>query len=1286
MATTVFFSEYVEGSSNNKAIEIANFTGSAVDLTPYTLEFYFNGSNSAGTTIDLTGTVADNDVFVVADNDAVSEILAEADQISTSSFFNGDDAVVLRNNGDIVDVIGQIGFDPGSEWSGGGIGTQNQTLRRQSNVTAGDTNGTDAFDPSVEWEGFPQDTFDDLGSHTVDHGNGGSTTADIVINEVDADTPGSDTAEFVELYDGGVGNTALDGLTVVFFNGSDDASYEAFDLDGFSTNAEGFFVLGNPGVANVDLTFDPGGSGALQNGADAVALYQADAADFPNDTPVTTENLLDAIVYDTSDPDDSGLLTGLGQDTQFNEDANGNGDSESNSRVPDGTGSFVAQTPTPGTPNAVDPPVEVTPIYQIQGAAQTSPLEGESVTTEGIVTAVDTNGFYLQDVTGDGDVATSDGIFVFTSSSPSVSVGEAVEVSGTVSEFIPGGAGTGNLSITQISGSPTITTLSQSNPLPTPVILGVDRIPPTQIIDDDLNSLYNVLQGGGTYEPTEDGIDFYESLEGMRVTINQPLAVAGTTRFGEIFTVVNNGANATSISDRGTINIDPNDFNPERVQIDSDSFTPGGIPDVDTGAELDNVTGVVSYSFGNFEVLATEAVTVSDQSSLTPEVSNIAPAEDQLTVASYNVLNLDPNDGDGDTDIADGRFEAIANDIVNNLNTPDIIGLQEIQDNDGSTNSSITAADETLGLLIDEIAAISGVTYELIDNPFIGDDTSGGQPGGNIRTAFLYNPNRVSLSGDPLPDQPFQGSVQTVVDPQDQQNNPDNPFFNTRLPLVGFFSFNGQEVVVVNNHFSSKGGSSPLFGALQPAVDFQEDPTINGDVGDRREQAQAVKAYVEGLSQENVAVVGDFNEFEFISPLDILEETLINLTETLPEDERYSFIFEGNSQALDHALVSDSLLDGAVYDIVHINAEFAATDTRASDHDPLLVGLSLAGEPSITNQTTIDGTPINDLEQDNTLGELIQSFGSGGPNGFVNIGSKLNNDSDFENFLFNDQVDASFQTTNGVQGIDGIRIKAIPDNSNLGELLDTDDDATTTSYAISVQDDESLVSSRIAGWDVGDFADAFANPLEFDDGTDAVNSDGTTLAVFTDLVGLVGTQFNDNFDGGEGNDFFNGGNGEDVVLGNDGSDRLLGGNNNDNLVGGDGRDQIRGGSGDDLLRGGGKFGSFGPEAGDNARDTFVFEAVGNGDDRLTDFELPDNGFHGDLLAFRIDNAGLVELGDELDNNGNLIITISNFVGQTGSLRLDGIDTSDEFNAIAGQIRVWGDQSNFSTNFDIVGMS
>jgi hypothetical protein len=180
----------------------------------------------------------------------------------------------------------------------------------------------------------------------------------IVINEVDSDTLGAEDMEFVELYDGGIGGTPLDGLVVVFYNGSSDQSYAAFDLDGEVTNANGYFVLGNAGVPNVDRVFS---SNTLQNGADAVALYVGNASSFPNGTPVTTGGLVDALVYDTNDADDPGLLVLLnaGQ-PQVNENATNNSANESNQRCPNGSGgprnttTYRNDLPTPGAANNCD--------------------------------------------------------------------------------------------------------------------------------------------------------------------------------------------------------------------------------------------------------------------------------------------------------------------------------------------------------------------------------------------------------------------------------------------------------------------------------------------------------------------------------------------------------------------------------------------------------------------------------------------------------------------------------------------------------------------------------------------------------------------------------------------------------------------------------------------------------------------------------------------------------------------------------------------------------------------
>ena len=629
-------------------------------------------------------------------------------------------------------------------------------------------------------------------------------------------------------------------------------------------------------------------------------------------------------------------------------------------------------------------------ISEIQGAAHISPLNGESVTTTGIVTAVDFDGFYLQDATGDGNNATSEAIFVSSPLTLTVAVGDSLELTGTVSEFFPGGESSGNLSTTQIN-SEDITVISSDNPLPAATIIGSGgRVPPNKNIDDD---------DFGSFDSDTDGIDFFESLEGMLVTAKDAVAVAPINQFGEIFTVVDNGDNATGLSDRGTLNISPDDFNPERVQINPnfDIFPELNIPDVNVGAKLGNVTGVVGYSFGNFEINPTQQFTVTD-STIQPETTSLMGGADKLTVASYNVLNLDPNDDDRDTDVADGRFSAIANQIVTNLKTPDIIGLQEIQDNDG-TDFSEVAANETLRLLVDEIAAAGGTTYSFIDNTFIGDDTNGGEFNGNIRTAFLYNPNRVNLVAD---------SLSAITDPSAQQTDPSNAFFDSRLPLAAKFTFNGEEVTVVNNHFSSKDGSAPIFGVEQPFEELQEDSTVNGGLDERQAQAQAVKGYVDGIlaadDNANVIVLGDLNEFEFVSPVETLAENLTNLTETVSEDERYSAIFEGNSQSLDHILVSDNLEDNAEFDIVHVNSEFADTP-QTSDRDPILASLSIpAAETEIENAIAtqeVNGTTIESIDLRDFTGEVTVDF-------------TISREADFNNTVYFYAVDDITGTVNGL--------------------------------------------------------------------------------------------------------------------------------------------------------------------------------------------------------------------------------------------------------------------------------
>ncbi len=617
--------------------------------------------------------------------------------------------------------------------------------------------------------------------------------------------------------------------------------------------------------------------------------------------------------------------------------------------------------------NDTAPPVR---IREIQGAAHISPLNGQAVNNvAGIVTALRSNGFYLQDPNPDTNDATSEGIFVFTSSAPTVSVGNSILVSGTVSEFRPGGSGgTNNLTTTQIS-SPTITTVSTGNPLPTATILGNGgRTIPTQVISNDaVNG--NVENAGTVFDPAQDGIDFYESLEGMLVQVNNAVAVGPTSSNGEIPVLADNGANAGTRTARGGIVIQPGDFNPERIIIDDAIITTE--PQVNVADTFNgSIVGVIDYSFSNFKLLNTQALPSVISGGLQREVTNLTFISNQLTLATFNVENLDP--GDEPT-----KFNNLASRIVNNLKSPDIINLEEIQDNNGPTNDSVVDASTTyqtlisaLAKLTEGIASSGGPTYEFRQiNPV--DDQDGGEPGGNIRVGFLFNPNRVQFvdrsGGGSTTDTTVNnvgGVPQLSASPGriiDTDSSNGNAFVNSRKPLVGEFIFNGQTVFVVGNHFNSKGGDQPLFGPNQP-------PALSSEA-QRNQQATEVKDFVQSIltinPNANVVVAGDLNDFEFSNPLSILEGAGLNtLIETLPQNERYTYNFEGNAQTLDHILVSNNLLNKLNgFDAVHINSEFAEQD---SDHDPVVARFDLIN--------VINGTSGKDNLVGTSFGDRITGF------------------------------------------------------------------------------------------------------------------------------------------------------------------------------------------------------------------------------------------------------------------------------------------------------------------------
>ena len=172
----LIISEYVEGSSNNKAVELYNTTGAELSLDGYTISLYSNGNGDLAAptkTLDLTGTLAANATYVIVNAGSADDLKAKADIDSTITYFNGDDALVLTKDGAIVDSFGQLGVDPGSAWDEGGVTTANKTLRRKTSITSGRTDATSAFNPSEQWEQFDQNDFSGLGSHGATDGGDG---------------------------------------------------------------------------------------------------------------------------------------------------------------------------------------------------------------------------------------------------------------------------------------------------------------------------------------------------------------------------------------------------------------------------------------------------------------------------------------------------------------------------------------------------------------------------------------------------------------------------------------------------------------------------------------------------------------------------------------------------------------------------------------------------------------------------------------------------------------------------------------------------------------------------------------------------------------------------------------------------------------------------------------------------------------------------------------------------------------------------------------------------------
>ena len=558
-------------------------------------------------------------------------------------------------------------------------------------------------------------------------------------------------------------------------------------------------------------------------------------------------------------------------------------------------------------------------IRDIQGQTHFSEYEGATVQEiTGVVTHLyNSANFVIQDVNADDDHTTSEAIIV-NKPSNGLAIGDLVSVAGTVEEWYYEGYSdmkANDLPITRIRA--TSATKSGTTELPAPLVIGEDIFPPTEIIDNDSLT---------TFDPLEDGIDFWESVELMRLAVPNA-KVIGPQEYGEIPVISGNSIN-TQFNTLGGVNISANDYNPEKILVLTENQTyDAKSGDYYTG----DIVGVMGFGYGNFKLWTEESTLPPITRIEKPTViTDIAPTEDKLTVASYNVENFSTNT----ENTPDEKVAKIAKSFVENMKSPDIITLVEVQDNDGPTPSGSTDASASYERLIAAIEVAGGPSYAWTDiAPEYNQD--GGQPGGNIRVGYLYNPNRVTLSKG------TKGSSTDKVAWDEAGNltlNPgrilDLPQKNTRKPLAAQFEFQGEKVVVIGAHLNSKGGDQPLFGKNQP-------PLLKSEA-ERIELATMINNFIQAGIEKNpdlhVIVAGDMNDFEFTPTLAALKGGILtNMVEKVPAGERFSYYYQGNNQVLDHVLVTNNLANKTAIDMIHINANYMDIHGRASDHDPILI-------------------------------------------------------------------------------------------------------------------------------------------------------------------------------------------------------------------------------------------------------------------------------------------------------------------------------------------------------------
>jgi predicted extracellular nuclease len=900
-------------------------------------------------------------------------------------------------------------------------------------------------------------------------------------------------------------------------------------------------------------------------------------------------------------------------------------------------------------------------IHDIQGAAFYSPVlaaEGISafnqasttqVTVRAIVTAIDSfagsgqTGFYITEETvdWDGSALTSEGIFVQTNGVPSgLTVGETVTVTANVMER----QDFSNLNRTILVNATSIIQGNDSNSLPTFVIDGTPgHSIPTSIISDDNPDFRDSDGSSGTFDPQNDALDFYETVEGMRVTMTNMVVGDGFVGGSDNFVYFNaysaDNADADFINSRGGYTAygdaqfypdentaDPNDdvkfggatstdgaIRGDIIELDFGNVGRGGTSgfdqDLTMGDQLGDVSGVIDFDFGVTKFYVTDALDadkVADLASTTPiqEVTQLVGDDRSLRVATFNVENLSPvgttfSTNNGVEITTAEKYTKLANHIADNLKSPDIIIIEEIQDNNGVTSTGGTDASETWEQLVAAVNAATGKTYQWVDEAPTTANDVGGAPGGNIRTGFLYDTARVQLGDlaadatlderreytDRVGDGVRDAGDQIAIDDSQVSGIDTSDWAGTRRSIVGEFTYAGQTVYVFGSHLPSKGGSGDPYTINQNGAAGQP---ANGDWALRNELAEDLHA-MQSLATSSGGLVisgGDFNEFWYNRPLEVLtgyatpEGTAgtgtkyVNLmVQELAPGERFSYDFDGRSQALD-SLLTDQILAGvASYDAVHINTGYndrtGAVNPASSDHDPSLASFNfrnLAERLTGTEASdTIDGFGGNDLllggqGDDYLLGGAGNDVINGGAGtdtavfrsetgvtvslmetGQQDTGEGLDTFVDVENLIGTAAADtltgsdgANRLTSRGgadtLRGMGGNDVILVSENVALIDGGDGFDRLIVTGRIAGISDEKLIGIERI---EVRDGATLNLGNIT------ATTAGVTILSTAGGGSTFTGTQAGETIKGGAGDDVLAGGLGADRVRGGAGADTFL---------------------------------------------------------------------------------------------------------------------------------------------------